>query len=205
MTLKGLQQSNITRMHDLFRELNDDLYDIGINWEELGTHSVRKGVGSMVANASTVGPPIVALCLRAGWKLGGVKEMYLFRQDAGDLNVGRRAACLDIETKEFGISPPYCDCSDLDEDGKLAVMNKVERWMKERIPKVDSIPANSWNLAVQRRKISLHLPPVNQSVHQSSQWSTASYGRMSTANAFNNPRNKKEIAKRLLAENNNLV
>ena len=28
----------------------------------------------MVANASTVGPPIVALCLRAGWKLGGVKD-----------------------------------------------------------------------------------------------------------------------------------
>mmetsp|Transcript_5168 Transcript_5168/g.8737 ORF Transcript_5168/g.8737 Transcript_5168/m.8737 type:complete len:863 (-) Transcript_5168:24-2612(-) len=137
------------RMHNLFEELKDDLYDIGINWEELGTHSVRKGVGSMVANASTVGPPIVALCLRAGWTLGGVKEMYLFRQDAGDLNVGRRAACLDIETKEFGISPPYFDCSDLDEDGKLAVMNKVERWMKERIPKVDSIPANSWNLAVQ--------------------------------------------------------
>ena len=35
-------------------------------------------------------------------------------------------------------------------------------------------------------------------------WSTA-YGRMSATNAFNNPRNKKEIAKRLLAENNNLV
>ena len=64
------------RMHDLFSELNDDLYDLGINWEELGTHSARKGVGSMVANASTVGPPIVALCLRvrAGWKLGGVKD-----------------------------------------------------------------------------------------------------------------------------------
>ncbi|KAL7494346.1 hypothetical protein ACHAWT_003470 [Skeletonema menzelii] len=138
-----------SRMHDLFFEIKDDLYDIGIDWRELGTHSTRKGVGSMVANASTVGPPIVALCLRAGWKLGGVKEMYLFRQDAGDLNVGRRAACLDIETKEFGISPPYFDCSDLDKDGKLAVMAKVDRWLKDRIPKVDSIPANSWNLAVQ--------------------------------------------------------
>ena len=30
-----------------------------------------------------------------------MKETYLFRQDAGDLNVGRRAACLDVETKEF--------------------------------------------------------------------------------------------------------
>ena len=56
----------------------------------------------MVANANTLGPSIVALCLRAGWKLGGVTEMYHFRLDAGDLNVVRRAACLDIETKYYG-------------------------------------------------------------------------------------------------------
>jgi hypothetical protein len=65
------------RMHDLFSELNDDLYDLGINWKSLEfiqQKRARKGVGSMVANASTVGPPIVALCLRLGWKLGGVKD-----------------------------------------------------------------------------------------------------------------------------------
>ncbi len=58
----------------------------------------------MVANASTLGPSIVAVsvCLRAGWKLGGVTEMYHFRQDAGDLDVVRRAACLDTETKYYG-------------------------------------------------------------------------------------------------------
>jgi len=53
-------------------------------------------------DASTLGPSIVALCLRAGWKLGGVTEMYHFRQDTGDLNVVRRAPCLDIETKYYG-------------------------------------------------------------------------------------------------------
>ena len=66
-----------SRMHNRSEEIKDDLYDIGIDWRKLGTHSTRKGAGSMVANASTVGPPIVALCLRAGWKVGGVKEMYL--------------------------------------------------------------------------------------------------------------------------------
>jgi hypothetical protein len=138
-----------SRMLQLFYELREDLASMGINYKELGTHSARKGVGSMVASGSTVGPPIVALCLRAGWKLGGVKEKYLFRQDAGDLGVGRRATCLDVQTKEFGISPPYFDYSDLDESGKLAAMNKLDCWLKERIPKVDLIPPNSWNLAVQ--------------------------------------------------------
>jgi len=90
----------------------------------------------MVANASTLGPSIVALCLRAGWKLGGVTEMYHFRLDAGDLNVVRRAACLDIETKYYGYRP-YFNCSDLDQNGKLAAMAmaKADRWLKEHIPK----------------------------------------------------------------------
>ena len=87
-------------------------------------------------DASTLGPSIVALCLRAGWKLGGVTEMYHFRLDAGDLNVVRRAACLDIETKYYGYRP-YFNCSDLDQNGKLAAMAmaKADRWLKEHIPK----------------------------------------------------------------------
>ena len=97
----------------------------------------------MVANASTVGPPIVALCLRIGWALGGVKDKYLFRQDAGDLNVGRRAAGLDVETTGFAISPPYFDYSDLDEAEKLRELNKLDKWLKDRIPKTNLIPATT--------------------------------------------------------------
>lgn len=78
----------------------------------------------MVASASTVGPHFVALCLRAGWKLGGVKEKYLFRADGGDMAVGRRASCLDVDSKEFAISAPYFDYSQLDGDDKIAA--KVE-------------------------------------------------------------------------------
>lgn len=137
------------RMLQLYCHLKNDLFSMGIDWKELGTHSARKGVGSMVANASTVGPPIVALCLRIGWSLGGVKDKYLFRQDAGDLNVGRRAAGLDVETTGFAISPPYFDYSDLDEAEKLRELNKLDKWLKDRIPKTNLIPATTWNLVKQ--------------------------------------------------------
>ena len=138
-----------SRLHQLFRELKDDLKKLGTDYRDLGTHSARKGVGTMVANASTVGPPIVALCLRAGWTLGGVKEKYLFRGDGGDAAVGRRAACLDVDEKEFATSPPYFDFTHLSDDGKIEAKEKVERWLKERLPDADAIPANSWNLVYQ--------------------------------------------------------
>jgi len=138
-----------SRLHQLFHELKDDLKNLGVDYKDLGTHSARKGVGTMVANASTVGPPIVALCLRAGWKLGGVKEKYLFRADGGDMAVGRRAACLDVDDKEFAISPPYFDYSHLDADGTIETKENLERWLKQRLPDADNIPANSWNLVLQ--------------------------------------------------------
>ena len=137
------------RLHQLFYELRDDLKDMGVDWTDLGTHSARKGVGTMVANASTIGPPIVALCLRAGWKLGGVKEKYLFRADGGDMAVGRRATCLNVDEVEFAISPPYFDYTNLDAEGKIAAKEKLQRFLKERLPNADTIPANSWNLVKQ--------------------------------------------------------
>ena len=138
-----------TRLHQVFHELKDALNDLGVDWTDLGTHSARKGVGTMVANASTVGPPIVALCLRAGWTLGGVKEKYLFRADGGDMAVGRRAACLDVDEKGFAISPPYFDYSHLDGDERIETKEKVERFLKAKLPDAENIPANSWNLALQ--------------------------------------------------------
>ena len=58
------------------------------------------------ASGSTQGPPIVAICLRAGWKLGGVLNQYLTLENAGDQFVGRVASLLPLFTKEFGVLPP---------------------------------------------------------------------------------------------------
>ena len=48
-----------------------------------------------------------------GWVLGGVKVKYLFREKSGDQYVGRYASCLDKLQKEFAVSPPYFDFTDL--------------------------------------------------------------------------------------------
>ena len=78
-----------SRMLLLYKEMKDDLRRIGTDYRDLGSHSAHKGVGTMVASGSTVGPPIVPLCLRAGWALGGFKHKYLICADAGGMHVGR--------------------------------------------------------------------------------------------------------------------
>ena len=73
----------------------------------------------MVASGCTVSPPIVAICIRAGWAMGGVKDKYLNRADAGDQYVGRCASLLSQVTKEFAVSPPYFDFTGLCDEEKL--------------------------------------------------------------------------------------
>jgi hypothetical protein len=63
----------------------------GVNMGDLGTHSCRKGVATMVAAGCTCSPPIVSICVRAGWSMGGVKDRYLKHEKAGDQYVGRCA------------------------------------------------------------------------------------------------------------------
>ena len=79
---------------------------MGIAYDEISTHSYRKGSASNAASGSTQGPPIIAICLRAGWKLGGVLNTYLCLENAGDQFVGRVAAGLPLLSNEFGVLPP---------------------------------------------------------------------------------------------------
>ena len=53
--------------------------------------------------------PIVSICLRLGWKMGGVKDKYLKRENEGNQYVGRCASCLNHLEKEFYVMPPYFD------------------------------------------------------------------------------------------------
>jgi hypothetical protein len=98
------------------------LDDLGIAYEEISTHSYRKGSGSYCASGSTQGPPIVAICLRAGWKLGGVLNTYMVLENAGDCFVGRVAAGLPILRKVFAVLPPRFTSSNTKVDVALAAM-----------------------------------------------------------------------------------
>lgn len=97
--------------HEVLTEHWDELHALGVREGDLGTHSCRKGVATMVAAGCTVSPPIVSICIRCGWVMGGVKDRYLKYEAAGDQYVGRCACGLDQLSKEFGISPVYFDFS----------------------------------------------------------------------------------------------
>ena len=70
----------------------------------------------MVAARCTVSPPIVSICVRARWVMGGVKDRYLKREPAGNQYVGRCAAGLDQFSKKIAVSPPYFDFTDTMEE-----------------------------------------------------------------------------------------
>ena len=95
--------SPIEERRRAFRKMLDDA---GVPYEDIGTHSYRKGSATYVASGSTAAPPIIAICLRAGWKLGGVLNTYLSLESAGDRFVGRVCSLLPQVSKEFCVLPP---------------------------------------------------------------------------------------------------
>ena len=93
---EGTSQYN--RYANIFRALltknETELKRLGVKEGDLGTHSLRKGVATLVTAASTVSPPIISICTRAGWTMGGVKDKYLRFVATGDQYVGRCASLL---------------------------------------------------------------------------------------------------------------
>ena len=149
-----------TRFLNLLNDCKDELKILGFEKDDLGSHSCRKGVATMIAAGCTVSPPIVALCIRAGWALGGVKDKYLFRENAGDQYVGRCASCLDQLTKEFSVSPPYFDfkvMEKVDDHGNATQVpleqsdgikrkNELQKLLKDRLPNYDKISAKTFHV-----------------------------------------------------------
>ena len=88
------------------RDFRRMLEESGVPFEDIGTHSYRKGSATYTASGSTAAPPIIAICLRAGWKLGGVLNTYLSLESASDRFVGRVCALLPQVSKGFCVLPP---------------------------------------------------------------------------------------------------
>jgi hypothetical protein len=82
------------------------LVDAGMNYYDISTHSWRKGSASAAAGGSTCAPPIISICLRAGWKVSKILATYLSMENAADFFLGRVCAGLPMTGKEFGVLPP---------------------------------------------------------------------------------------------------
>ena len=74
--------------------------------DEIGLHSIRKGVGAYLASLPG-GPPPAALCLRGGWSMGRVKDMCFHQTEGGDEFVGGCASMLNLMNEEFATSHPH--------------------------------------------------------------------------------------------------
>ena len=76
----------------------------GLQPEDIGLHSTRKGAATFISSASPV-CHYVALMLRAGWSLN-VQDAYLKLSQGGDCLVGRQLAGLPTDRPDFCTMPP---------------------------------------------------------------------------------------------------
>ena len=74
--------------------------------------------------------------------------MYLFKENAGDQYTGRCASCLDQLKKEFVVSPPYFDFTELCEIEKLDHNRQIFQFLETRLPRYTSVSAktNHWKM-----------------------------------------------------------
>ncbi|CAN0032252.1 unnamed protein product, partial [Phaeothamnion confervicola] len=86
----------------------------GVNPQDIGTHSCRKGSATYVASGCTAGPPMSAICIRAGWSVGNVQDRYIRYEAAGDQYVGRTVCGLPLSTHDFCVLPPHFAKTDSD-------------------------------------------------------------------------------------------
>jgi len=121
------------RFMKLFKTLitthKDDLIRLGVDADNLGSHSARKGSSTLCTTGCTVSPPYISICLRAGWALPGVQAKYLHYQEAGDQYVGRTVTGLNPLTADFSISPPYFETN-----GDVEKENRVSSLISSFIP-----------------------------------------------------------------------
>ena len=76
----------------LVKNLDMQLKILVVEAGDLGSYSCRKGVATTVSEWCKGYPPIVAICILAGWVLGGLKDKYLFREKSGNQYAGRCAS-----------------------------------------------------------------------------------------------------------------
>jgi hypothetical protein len=85
---------------------NDEVNEVGVKVNKLGTHSIRKGSTSY-CSGMVAGPSPVQIYLRAGWSIGNVQDRYLFNGTGGDQYTGRVISGLPNTTTDFIALPPH--------------------------------------------------------------------------------------------------
>lgn len=121
-----------------------ELRQLGVEACDLGTHSARKGVGTLVAAGCTVAPPIVSICLRMGWSLGGVLGRYFKHGDAGDQSTGRMASKMNPMEEDYSVCRPYFDYTEIDcVETRHALRVELNTFLDDELPSDASAAARA--------------------------------------------------------------
>ena len=92
----------------------------------------KKGVSTMVASGCAISPPIISLCIRAGWSIDGMKERYLKYESARDKYVGRIVYGLNLLSTNFTVSLLYFNFEHITDTIQVIEMKrKIENWFKK--------------------------------------------------------------------------
>jgi hypothetical protein len=111
-------------MKKILKETEQKVLSMGYDYiDNIGFHSIWKGVSTYLASLPG-GPSPAALCLRGGWSMGQVKDIYFHQTQGGDESTVRCSTLLNMMNGEFASSPAFFD------DGVDA------NWMTETIGKV---------------------------------------------------------------------
>ena len=94
------------RLEKMLREHEAEVINMGYtSLSELGTHSIRKGATKWLSGQPGA-PSAMAICIRGGWSLGGVKDVYMTYEAEGDHFCGRMLAMLPLLRPTFASAPP---------------------------------------------------------------------------------------------------
>jgi hypothetical protein len=73
---------------------------------DIGVHLIWKGVASYLASLPG-GPSPAAICVRGGWTMGQVKDIYFHQMQVGDEFTGRCVSLLNMMSAEFATLPAF--------------------------------------------------------------------------------------------------
>jgi hypothetical protein len=101
---------------------------------DIGSHSIRKGAVSYLLSLPG-GPPAASTCIRAGWTMGKVKDIYMRYVVSGDQFVGRCLSLLSVLRTDFAVSPVHFTSDNLDwiETSRVTqfpVVGRLPGWKK---------------------------------------------------------------------------
>ena len=109
----GSSKSQSARVSALLRKVleehEDEVIELGYDSvKDIGLHSIRKGASSLLASLPG-GPQPAAVCIRGGWSMGQVHDIYYHQMQAGDEFTGRCVTLLNMMNGDFAASPVFFD------------------------------------------------------------------------------------------------